>query len=131
MPALRAPPRQRDRNDAREDHGHRREISRAEVLAGEPAAEHHRDRGIDISVAAGKRWTHVVQQPDICGEADDGSEHDQVAHREQALGRRQGFEALTQREADRQHQHAAAQHLRRSGHERRRQVAPAAPDRTE
>ncbi|KAG1310143.1 hypothetical protein G6F62_014680 [Rhizopus arrhizus] len=57
---------------------------------------------------AGERRAHVLQQPYVGGERDDGTEHAQVGHRQQAAGVGQGGRALAHRQADQHQQHAAA-----------------------
>ena len=103
----------------------------AEALAGKPCTERHRNRRVDVGIAAGQRRTHVVQQPDIGREADDRAKHQQVRECGESRVRRQRMHALAERQADHAHHHSAADHLRRRSHERRRQVATAAPDRAE
>ncbi|KAG1255063.1 hypothetical protein G6F68_010559 [Rhizopus microsporus] len=80
---------------------------------------------------AGARRAHVLQQPYVGGERDDGTEHAQVGHRQQAAGVGQGGRALAHRQADQHQHHAAADHLPGRGHERARQVQAARPHRTE
>ncbi len=103
---------------------------RGEIFATEHEAEEHRDRRIDVGIARRQRRAHVVQQPDVGGEAEDRTGDNEVEHRQGRAQRRRCSETLTGDERRKQHPAAADEHLPGRRHERFGQILVAAPDRT-
>ena len=122
--------RQRDQHHADQDHRHRAEVVRGERFAADQRADQHRERRIDVGVAGGERGPHVVQQPDVGGEAEDRTGDDQIQQRGGGAGARHRRDAFARAAPRRRMQpQRAGEHLPRGGHERLGQVLVAAPDR--